>query len=145
MKDLGVEKQILGIEVHKDVENSNLWLSQRESMVKIPMRFNMNIVKPINIPLAFHWNISSRFCLGSKEENDYMSHVPYANAIGRLMFAIKFSRLNISHAVRVVSGHMEKLSKEHWKWVLQYLRGMHITYNGCSDLVYAYVDLEEVE
>jgi hypothetical protein len=54
------------------------------------------------------------------------------------MFAMKCSRLDISHAIGVVSGHME--NTEHWKWVLQYLRGTSITYNGCSDLVYGYVD-----
>jgi hypothetical protein len=51
----------------------------------------MNIVKPLNIPLAFHCNISSSLCLGSKEEKDYMSHVPYANTVRRLMFLMKKS------------------------------------------------------
>jgi hypothetical protein len=65
-----------------------------------------------------------------------MSHVPYANAVGRLMFVMKCSRLDISHAVGVVSGHME--NPEHWKWVLRYLRGTSITYSGCGDLVCGY-------
>jgi hypothetical protein len=71
----------------------------------------MNIVKPINIPLAFHCKLSSSLCPSSKEENDYMSHVPYASTVGRMMFAMECS--NISHAVGVVSGHMEKPGKEH--------------------------------
>jgi hypothetical protein len=29
----------------------------------------------VNIPLAFHCNISSSLCPDSKEENDYMSRV----------------------------------------------------------------------
>jgi len=53
------------------------------------------------------------------------------------MFSMKCSRVDISHAVDVVSGHME--NPEHWKWVLWYLsRGTSITYSGCGDLVYGY-------
>jgi hypothetical protein len=38
------------------------------------------------------------------------------------MFVMECS--NISHTVGVViSGHMEKLGKDHWEWVLWYLRG----------------------
>jgi hypothetical protein len=40
-----------------------------------------------------------------------MFHVPYANALGRLMIEMECS--NISHAVGVVSGHMEKPGKDH--------------------------------
>jgi hypothetical protein len=35
-----------------------------------------------------------------------MYHVPYANLVGWMMFVMKFS--SISHAVGVVSGHIEK-------------------------------------
>jgi hypothetical protein len=73
------------------------------------MRFNMNIMKPINILLSFHCKFSSSLCPGSKEENDYMPR--YENAVGRLMFAMKCS--NISHVVGIVNGHMEKPGKEH--------------------------------
>jgi hypothetical protein len=61
MKDLGATKQILGIRVHRNRKNGKLWLSQQESMVKILMRFSMKIVKPVNIPLAFHCKLSSSF------------------------------------------------------------------------------------
>jgi hypothetical protein len=68
-----------------------------------------------------------------------MSHVPYANTIGRFMFAMECS--NISYVVVVFSGHMENIGKRAWKWVLWYLRSTSITYIGCSDLVCGYVDL----
>jgi hypothetical protein len=40
-----------------------------------------------------------------------MSHVPYESIVGRMMYVMECS--SISHAVGVVSGHMEKLGKEH--------------------------------
>ena len=55
-----------------------------------------------------------------------------------MMFAITCSRLDISHADGVVSGH--NVNPEHWKWALQYLTDTSITYNGCIDLVCGYVE-----
>jgi hypothetical protein len=140
MKCLGETKQILGIDVHIDKKNAKLWLSQQNFMVNILMRFSMNIVKPINIPLSFHCNISSILFPSSQEKNDYMSFVPYENTIRRLAFVMKCSILDISHVVSVVSGHMEK--PDHWKWVLRYPIDISITYSGCNDLVCGYVDLD---
>jgi len=54
------------------------------------MRLDMNNVKLVNIPLAFHFNISSSLCPSNEEENDYMSHVPYANVVGSLMFVMVY-------------------------------------------------------
>ena len=55
-----------------------------------------------------------------------MSRVPYASAIGSLMYAIVCTRLDIAHAVGVLSRFMSKPRKEHWiavKWVFKYLCG----------------------
>ena len=62
------------------------------------------------------------------------------------MYAMVCTRLNISHAVGVVSRYMANPGKEHWlavKWVLRYLRGTSdycITYNRSSEFVCGYVD-----
>jgi hypothetical protein len=146
MKDIGVEKQILGMEIHRDSKNGKFWLPQQKYVEKILIRFEMNNVKPIKIPLASHFKIYSSLYPSIDEENEYMSCVPYANRIGIFMYVMVSTRLDISHAVGVVSRYMENPSKENWetmKWVLRYLRGTsnyHITYNGCSDLVCGYVD-----
>jgi hypothetical protein len=55
-----------------------------------------------------------------------MSHVPYAIAVGSLMYAMVCTRPDIAHAVGVLSRYMSKLGKEHWivvKRVFKYLRG----------------------
>ena len=103
MKDLGVEKQILGMEIHRDRKNGKLWLSQQKYVEKILMRFGMNDVRPIQIPLASHFNISSGSCPSNDEEKYYMSRVPYDNVVESLMYAVVSTRLDISHAVGVVS------------------------------------------
>ena len=108
----------------------------------------MNNVKPINIPLASHFNLSSCFCPSNDEEKEYMSRVPYDNLVGSLMYMMLCTRLYISHIIGVVRRYMENLGKEHWevvKWVLRYLRGTSnycITFNGSSDVIYGYVNLD---
>jgi hypothetical protein len=47
MRDQGAAKQIKGMEVYRD-GNDKLWLE-----------FSMNIVKPVFIPLVFHYKFSS--------------------------------------------------------------------------------------
>ena len=75
-----------------------------------------------------------------------MSCIPYANAVGSLMYLMVCTRLHISHAIGVVSRYMENPGKEHWaavKWVLWYLKGTSkycITFDGRCDVVCGYVD-----
>ena len=77
-----------------------------------------------------------------------MSHVPYANAVGNLMYAMVSTRPDISHAVGVVSRFMANPGKEHWqavKWVLRYLRGTRdhcIVFDGSEGSVCGYVDAD---
>ena len=54
-----------------------------------------------------------------------MRKVPYASAVGSLMYAIVCTRYDIAHAVGVVSRFLSNPDKEHWvvvKWILKYLR-----------------------
>ena len=74
IKDLGVAKQISGMDIHKYGENAKLWLSQQKYLKNIFKNFGKNIVKPIKIPLASHL-LSSSLYPSNKEENDYVSHV----------------------------------------------------------------------
>ena len=106
----------------------------------------MNNVKLVPIPFASHLKLSSSLCPSTKEENEYMSRIPDANAVGILIYAMVSTRLDISHAIGVVNRYMENPGKEHWatmKWVLRYLKGTNdycITYNSGCELVYGYVD-----
>ncbi|GJZ29607.1 hypothetical protein Tco_0574254 [Tanacetum coccineum] len=55
-----------------------------------------------------------------------MSKVPYANAVGSLMYLMVCTRPDIAYAVSVVSRYLANPGKNHWeavKWILKYLRG----------------------
>ena len=124
MKDLGVAKQILGMRIIRDKANGTLKLLQSEYVKKILSRFNMNEAKPVSTPLGSYFKLSKEQSLKTEKEKDHMSKVPYASAIGSLMYSMMCTRLDIAHAVGVMSRFMSRPGKQHWvaiKWILRYL------------------------
>ncbi|PHT66519.1 hypothetical protein T459_30944 [Capsicum annuum] len=58
----------------------------------------MQNAKPISTPLAAHFKLSTTLSLKTNDECDYMSRVPYSSAIGSLMYAMVYSRPDLSYA-----------------------------------------------
>ena len=151
MKDLGVAKKILGMEISRDREEKKLSLSQKSYIEKILSRFGMSASKAIDTPSATNIHLSSDLAPKSEVEEEYMSRVPYSNAVGSLMYAMVCTRPDIAHVVSVVSRFMENPGKEHWqavKRIFRYLRGTsdvgliyggdtHCLVTGYSDSDYA--------
>ncbi|XP_020262038.1 probable polygalacturonase At1g80170 [Asparagus officinalis] len=54
--------------------------------------------KPVKTPLATHFRLSVDLSPQAEKGDQYMSCVPYANAVGNIMYDIVCTRLNISHA-----------------------------------------------
>ena len=75
-----------------------------------------------------------------------MSQVPYASAVGSLMFTMVCTRPDIVHAVGAVSRYMANLGKEHQsvvKRILRYVKGtsnVALCYGGSNFTVRGYVD-----
>jgi hypothetical protein len=126
MKDLGAANFILGMEIKRDRANRKLWLNQRKYVETILQRFNMHGSKSVKVPIPIGVKLSADHCPKTQEEEEDMSHVPYASAVGSLMYAMVCTRPDIAHAVGVLSRYMSKPGKEHWttvKRVFRYLRG----------------------
>ncbi|KAH9734322.1 hypothetical protein KPL71_017332 [Citrus sinensis] len=125
MKDLGDVQRILGMEIRRDEKNGSVWLTQESYLKKVLERFGMDDkTKLVCTPLAPHFKLSSSSCPRSQEECDYMVRVPYASAVGSLMYAMVCTRLDISQAVSMVSRYMHNPGKNQWlavKWILRYL------------------------
>ena len=86
----------------------------------------MSKAKTVCSPLAGHLKLNSKQCPTSEKDMKEMSKVPYASTVGRLMYAMVYTRPDIAHAVRVVSRFLTNPRKEHWevvKWILRYMRG----------------------
>ena len=128
MKDLSVASLILGMEIKRNCADRKLWLNQRKYIGTILHMFNMQECKPVKVSIPVGVRLSTEQCPKTQEEEEEedMSHVPYASVVGSLMYAMVCTRPNIAHVVGVLSRYMSKLGKEHWtvvKRVFRYLRG----------------------
>eukprot|EP00253_Pinus_taeda_P007871 PITA_07871 len=123
--------------LHGDMEEE-IYVKQPEGFaVKGKKELDSKSVK-VHIPVGV--NLSAEQCTKTQEEEEDMSRVPYASAVGSLMYVMVCTRPDIAHAVGVLSSFMSKPRKEHWtavKRVFKYLRGTSdygLCYQGRSGL-----------
>ncbi|KAH9794327.1 hypothetical protein KPL71_004856 [Citrus sinensis] len=146
MKDLGPTNKILGMQIHRDKNNMKIWLSQKNYLKKILRCFNMHDCKLISTPLPVNFKLSSSMCPSNEAERKEMSRVPYASAVGSLIFVMICTIPVIAQAVGVVSRYMANPGGEHWivvKRILRYIRGtsnVALCYRGSEFTVRGYVD-----
>ena len=88
MKDLGPANKILGMQIHRDRKDRKIWLSQKNYLRKVLRRFNMQDCKPISTPLPVNFKLSSSMSPSNEAERMEMSRVPYASAVGSLMYVM---------------------------------------------------------
>jgi hypothetical protein len=67
--------------------------------------------------VAHPWGVTFRLTKDQLSKTDkekaYMGKVPYVLVIGSLMYAMVCTRLDIAHAVGVMSKYMSKPGKQH--------------------------------
>jgi hypothetical protein len=90
------------MEIKRDWKKRKLWLNQRKYVKPILQRFIMQECKPVKVPIIVGVNLFLDQCPKTQEEEEDMSRVPYASAVGSLMYAMVYSRPEISHAVGVL-------------------------------------------
>ena len=77
--------------------------------------------RPITTLLACYFKLSSKQYPQSLKDGEEISRVPYASAVGSLMYAMVCTRLDLAYAVSTISRFMSNPGKQHWeavKWVL---------------------------
>ncbi|KAF3651520.1 putative wall-associated receptor kinase 2-like [Capsicum annuum] len=67
MKDLGLAKQILDMQIVCDRKSKKLWLSQEKYIHKVLRRFNMDKAKVVSTPLVMHFKLSMKQCPSSDD------------------------------------------------------------------------------
>ncbi|PHT84690.1 hypothetical protein T459_13133 [Capsicum annuum] len=108
----------------------------------------MKNVKDVNTPLAGHMKLSKKMYRTTKEQKESITKVSYSSVIESLMYAIVCTRLDIAHAVGVVSRFFENPGKEHCeavKWILRYLRGTsrnYLCFGGYDPILKGYTDAD---
>ncbi|GKB54193.1 putative RNA-directed DNA polymerase [Tanacetum coccineum] len=140
IKELGDATYILGIKIYRDRSKRLIGLSQDTYLDKILKRLKMENSKKGNLPLHHGIKISKDLCPKTDKELDRMSRVPYASAVGSIMYSMTFTRHDISFALSMVSRHQQYPGEGHWtavKNILKYLRNTKdrfLVYGGEEEL-----------
>nr|AAX94813.1 retrotransposon protein, putative, Ty1-copia sub-class [Oryza sativa Japonica Group]ABA93176.1 retrotransposon protein, putative, Ty1-copia subclass [Oryza sativa Japonica Group] len=141
MKDLGEAAYILGIRIYKDRSKRLIGLSQSTYIDKVLKRFNMQDSKKGFLPMSHGINLGKNQCPQTTNERNKMSVIPYASAIGSIMYAMLCTRPDVSYALSATSQYQSDPGESHWialKNILKYLRrtkDMFLVYGGQEELV----------
>ncbi|KAK1680846.1 hypothetical protein QYE76_041694 [Lolium multiflorum] len=141
MKDLGEASYILGIKIYRDRSRRLIGLSQSTYLDKILKKFRMDESKKGFLPMLPGKVLSKTQGPATAEERERMSQIPYASAVGSIMYAMLCTRPDIAHAVSLTSRYQSDPGMEHWtavKNILKYLKrtkDMFLCYGGDQELV----------
>jgi hypothetical protein len=83
--------------------------------------------KPVKVPILVGVKLSADPCPKTQEEEEGMYHVPYASAVGSLMYAMVCTSLDIAHAMGVLIKYMSKPGKDHWTTLTTVFRCLRVT------------------
>ena len=146
MKDLGEASYILGIKIYRDRSKRMLGLSQSRYIDLVLKRFSMEESKRGYLPMSQGIHLSKRMSPKTPEERNRMSSIPYASAIGSIMYAMLCTRPDVAYALGIVSRFQADPGEDHWKAVknfLKYLRrtkDIFLVYGGSDLKLEAYSD-----
>jgi Reverse transcriptase (RNA-dependent DNA polymerase) len=105
MKDLGETVYILGIKIYRDRSKRLIGLSQSTYIYKVLNRFSMQNSKKRFLPMNHGAQLSKTQCPLTTDEQSIMSRVPYASAIGSILYVMLCTRPDVSYAWSVTSRY----------------------------------------
>lgn len=106
MKDLRKAIRILGIDIIRDRKNGCLFVSQRNYLEKVLSRYGMSQAKSVVTPLSSQFKLSKTQKPKTEEEENKMQEIPYANAVGCLMYLMVYKRPHMIYGLSIVSRFM---------------------------------------
>lgn len=134
MKDMGDAQYVLGIKIYRDRSRRLIGLSQSVYIDKILERFHMERSKKGNVPMSMSVQLSKSQCAVTRKDIEYMKNVPYASAIGSIMYAMTSTRPDVAYALSMTSRYQASPGPNHWTAVKNILRYLKRT--KCKLLVY---------
>ncbi|TYK29682.1 gag/pol protein [Cucumis melo var. makuwa] len=118
------------------------WLATQFQLKDLGMRniYKMKNSKKSLLPYRYGIHLSKEQCPKTPQEVEDMSNIPYAFAVGSLMYAMLCTRPDICYLVEIVSRYQSNPGRDHWtavKNILKYLRRTkdYMLVYGSKDLI----------
>ncbi|GJW23873.1 retrotransposon protein, putative, ty1-copia subclass [Tanacetum coccineum] len=111
-------------------------LCQNAYMDKILKRYKMDNSKRGHIPMQERLDLNKSQGAQTPKEVNRMKNVPYASAVGSIMYAVRCTRPDVAFAQNLTSRFQQNPGELHWtavKNILKYLRNtkdMFLVYGG---------------
>ncbi|GKC37732.1 retrotransposon protein, putative, ty1-copia subclass [Tanacetum coccineum] len=125
MKDLGEAAYILGIKIYIDRSWRLIGLCQSAYIKKILKRSHMESSKHGSIPMQEKLKLSKSQGASTHAEIRRMHNVPYALAVGSIMYAVRCTRPDVAFAQNITSRFQQNPCDLHWttaKNIRKYVR-----------------------
>ena len=113
IKDLGEATYVLAVKIYRDRSRRLLGLSQSTYIDKVLKRFNMQESNKGLLPMSHGVSLLRALCPKTQDERDRISRIPYAFAIGSIMYVMLCTRLDVSHAFGITNRYQVDPSECH--------------------------------
>ena len=113
MKDLDEASYILGIKIYRDRSKRMLGLFLLQYIGLILKRFNIEASKRGYLPTRHGICLSNKICPKTLEERKRINEIPYALAMGSIMYVILCTRPDIAYALGIASKFQADPKEDH--------------------------------
>src|SRR6266496_5657877 len=113
MKDLGEAAYILSIKIYRDRSRRLIGLSQSTYLDKVLKKFKMDQSKKVFLPMLQCVKLSQTQCPTTAEDREKMKDIPYASAIGSVMYAMLCTRPDLCLAIILAGRYRSNSGEDH--------------------------------
>ncbi|GKD77666.1 hypothetical protein Tco_1340287 [Tanacetum coccineum] len=115
MKDLGEATYILGNKIYRDRSKQLIGVCQSAYIEKILKRFYMENSKRETIPKQEKLKLSKSQGASTPAEIQRMQNIPYASAVGSIMYVVRCTRPDVAFAQNMTSRFQQNPGAVDWK------------------------------
>ena len=113
MKDLREAAYILGIKIYRDRTKRLLGLSQSIYIDKVLKQFSMEESKKGFLPMSHEVHVFKDMYPRTHKERGRMDGIPYASAIGSIIYAMLCTRPDVSYALSITNIYQANPGGKH--------------------------------
>ncbi|GKF34398.1 retrotransposon protein, putative, ty1-copia subclass [Tanacetum coccineum] len=114
MKDLGEVAYVFGIKIYRDRSRRLIGLCQSAYIEKILKRYHLENSKRGSIPMQDKQKLCKSQGASTPAEVKRMQRVPYASAVGSIMYAVRCTRPDVAFAQNITSRFQQNPGELHW-------------------------------
>jgi len=126
LKDLGLAKSCLGLNVQFAKNSSELSIKQEAYANKVLKTCNMQECKAVAAPSDLNQKLCKNMIQSPDDTLEEITKERYEEAVGSLLYLSQWSRPDIAYAIRTLGSFSNDPAKSHWravKRVLRYVQG----------------------